>query len=69
MAQRRQSNYINDREDEQDVEREGDRQGRDKGGNDLRELQRRTSNASQVLMTPQMRSMRLIGKNNRRYEW
>ncbi|MCJ1464697.1 hypothetical protein MMC07_003310 [Pseudocyphellaria aurata] len=69
MAQRRQSTCINDRDDEQDVERDGDRQSRDRGGNDPRELQRRMSNAPQVFMTPQMRSMRLIGKNNSRYEW
>lgn len=68
LAQRRQSSYINDREDEQDIEREGDRQGRDRGGDESRKI-RRMSNASQVLMTPQMRSMRLIGKNNLRYEW
>lgn len=69
LGQRRQSTYINDRDDEQDVEREGDRQSRDRGGDGSREMQGRTSNASQVLLTPQIRSMRLIGKNNPRYEW
>ena len=66
-VQRRQSTYINDVE--QDVEREGDRQGRDREGESPREMQKRMSNASEGLLTPQMRSMRLIGNNNPRYEW
>lgn len=69
LAQRRQSTYISDRDDEQDVEQDSDRQGRERMGDDTRDIQRRMSGASQVLMTPQMRSMRLIGKNNPRYEW
>lgn len=69
FAQRHQSTYINDRDNDQDVEREGDSQGRDKWGDGPREMQRRMSNGSQALMTPQMRSMRLIGRNNPRYEW
>ena len=69
LGQRRQSTFIKKHDDEQDVEREGDRQSSDRGGEEPREMQRRTSNASQVLLTPQMRSMRLIGKNNPRYEW
>ncbi len=32
-------------------------------------VNRRMSNASQVLNTPQMRSMRLIGNSNPRYQW
>lgn len=30
---------------------------------------RNTSNASEILMTPQLRSQRLIGSNNSRYQW
>lgn len=54
-------------EDEQDVERDGDRLGKDRGGED--DDQRRTSSASLALNTPQLRSMRLIGNNNPRYQW
>ena len=60
--------------DESDVERDAD------GGYDgpspaksrLSKLDRRMSGVSdggEVLMTPQMRSMRLIGQNNQRYHW
>ena len=45
---------------EMDPERDGD--GR-------RGLERRLSAGAQVLMTPQMRSMRLIGNSNPRYQW
>lgn len=31
--------------------------------------ERRLSNAAAVLMTPQMRSQRLIGNSNPRYKW
>ena len=57
--------YSHESDDETDVERDGD------GG--MRESRlgviRRMSNASQVLNTPQMRSMRLIGNSNPRYQW
>lgn len=33
------------------------------------DISRRTSNAALVLMTPQMRSQRLIGNSNPRYKW
>ncbi|KAL8784518.1 MAG: hypothetical protein Q9213_003922 [Squamulea squamosa] len=47
--------YHDDTDDDADPERDG-------GG-------RRTSNASDMLLTPQMRSMRLIGNSNPRYQW
>lgn len=66
---RAQFSQLQPSHDEEDVERDGDRRGRERGGNDHSEGQRRASNGSQVLMTPQMRSMRLIGNNNLRYQW
>lgn len=41
---------------------------RDRSPYDLNE-ERRMSHAAEVLMTPQMRSMRLIGNSNPRYQW
>lgn len=64
---RRRHSIVSNSEDDQDVERDGDRVGRDRGGED--DAQRRTSSASLALNTPQMRSMRLIGHNNPRYQW
>lgn len=64
---RRRHSIVSNSEDEQDVERDGDRLGRDRGGED--DAQKRMSSASLALNTPQMRSMRLIGHNNPRYQW
>lgn len=64
---RRAHSIVSNCEDEHDVERDGDRLGRDGGGED--DVHRRLSSASQALNTPQMRSMRLIGNNNPRYQW
>ncbi|KAL8770716.1 MAG: hypothetical protein Q9209_003583 [Squamulea sp. 1 TL-2023] len=47
--------YHDDTDDDADPERDG--------------CGRRTSNASDMLLTPQMRSMRLIGNSNPRYQW
>ena len=72
--QRRSTTPETNEDDESDVERDAD------GGYDgpspaksrLSKMDRRmsgVSDGSEVLMTPQMRSMRLIGKNNSRYQW
>lgn len=66
-SHRRRHSIVSNSEDEQDVERDGDRLGRDRGGED--DGQRRMSSASLALNTPQLRSMRLIGNNNPRYQW
>ena len=55
--------------DEDDIERDGGRRGGERGNDNSEGQRRRASNGSQVLMTPQMRSMRLIGNNNLRYQW
>lgn len=64
---RRRHSIVSNSEDEQDVERDSDRLGGDKGAED--DAQRRMSSSSLALNTPQMRSMRLIGNNNPRYQW
>ncbi|KAL8936375.1 MAG: hypothetical protein Q9216_004965 [Gyalolechia sp. 2 TL-2023] len=77
LNQRKQSTYHDDTDDEPDVERNGDPQtgqrtgqGRSPGSNQkYGRLERKTSNASEICMTPQMRSMRLIGNSNPRYQW
>ena len=72
--QRRSATPETNEDDESDVERDAD------GGYDgpspaksrLSKMDRRMSGVSdggEVLMTPQMRSMRLIGSNNPRYQW
>lgn len=66
-SHRRAHSIVSNSEDEQDVESHGDRPGRDRGGEG--DAQRRMSSASLALITPQMRSMRLIGNNNPRYQW
>ena len=65
LGHKRFGNYSYDSDDEGDVERDADGSIRESraGPN------RRMSNASQVLNTPQMRSMRLIGNSNPRYQW
>ncbi|KAL8842489.1 MAG: hypothetical protein Q9176_002641 [Flavoplaca citrina] len=71
LQKRKQSLYHNDINDDADLEREGpcrelqkERQSLDKP-----KSERRASNASEVLLKPQLRSMRLIGNNNPRYQW
>lgn len=66
-SHRRRHSIVSNNGDEQDVERDGDRLGRVRGGED--DGQRRMSSASLALNTPQLRSMRLIGNNNPRYQW
>lgn len=62
---RRYGNHSYESDEELDVER--DEEG------SIKEtrigVNRRMSNVSQVLNTPQMRSMRLIGNSNPRYQW
>lgn len=66
-SHRRRHSILSNSEDEQDVESDGDRLDRDGGGEG--DGQRRMSSASLALNTPQLRSMRLIGNNNPRYQW
>ena len=65
LGPKRMGNYSFESDDELDIEREGDGSLRDSRLG----VARRMSNASQVLNTPQMRSMRLIGNSNPRYQW
>ncbi|KAL8688984.1 MAG: hypothetical protein Q9224_004752 [Gallowayella concinna] len=74
LNQRKQSLYHEEIDDEPDLERDGESRG---GQRDRQSPARskyaasegRMSNASEVLLTPQMRSMRLIGNSNPRYQW
>ncbi|KAL9603362.1 MAG: hypothetical protein Q9219_001224 [cf. Caloplaca sp. 3 TL-2023] len=73
LNQRKQSTYHEDTDEEPDVERNGDARvsqtiGQPLASNKYGRPERKTSNASEVLMTPQMRSMRLIGNSNPRYQ-
>lgn len=72
--QRRSATPETNEDDESDVERDTDRgyDGPSPAKSRRSRMERRMSNASdggEVLMTPQMRSMRLIGNNNPRYQW
>ena len=73
-AQRRSTTPETNEDDESDVERDADR-GYDEPSparSKLSSTDRRMSglgDGREVLMTPQMRSMRLIGNNNSRYQW
>ncbi|KAL8713520.1 MAG: hypothetical protein Q9220_002382 [cf. Caloplaca sp. 1 TL-2023] len=74
LQQRRQSVIQDQTNEEPDVERDGDAQGGQNStasplGRKSQRSERKTSNASETFMTPQMRSMRLIGKSNPRYQW
>ena len=62
---RKHGKYNYESDEEMDIERDVDASIRESrmGGN------RRMSNGSQALNTPQMRSMRLIGNSNPRYQW
>lgn len=66
--------YHDETDEEPDVERDGglhqsQQNSQSPASNKNGRLERRTSNASETLMTPQMRSMRLIGNSNPRYQW
>ncbi|KAL8928663.1 MAG: hypothetical protein Q9172_000801 [Xanthocarpia lactea] len=68
LHQRKQSLYHDDTDlDTQDLERDGELHGRQRDWQFSSE--RRSSTASDVLLTPQMRSSRLIGNSNPRYQW
>lgn len=57
--------FIYNDDEEQDTERGSDGVDEERGGKGSRKM----SEGSQILMTPQMRSMRLIGNSNPRYQW
>ena len=66
LGPKRLGNYnSHDSDDELDLERDIEGSTRES----QRSVNRRMSNASQILNTPQMRSMRLIGNSNPRYHW
>ncbi|KAL8996116.1 MAG: hypothetical protein Q9169_004308 [Polycauliona sp. 2 TL-2023] len=71
LQQRKQSLYHDDTDDEADLERHASSHDpqKERQSPDKRTSEQRTSNASEVLLTPQMRSMRLIGNSNPRYQW
>ncbi|KAI4129967.1 MAG: hypothetical protein LQ338_001973 [Usnochroma carphineum] len=74
LNQRKSSAYNDDTDEELDVERDGDAQaswkrGHSPASNRYGRPEGKPSNASEVLMTPQMRSMRLIGNSNPSYQW
>lgn len=71
LNQRKTSVYHDETDDERDIERDGDvrKDKQSTESNKYARSDRRTSNASEVLMTPQMRSTRLIGNSNPRYQW
>lgn len=72
--QRRSATPETNEDDESDVERDADGRydGPSPAKSRLSKMDRRMSGVSdggEVLMAPQMRSMRLIGSNNPRYQW
>ncbi|KAL8659018.1 MAG: hypothetical protein Q9226_000644 [Calogaya cf. arnoldii] len=71
LQQRKQSLYHDDADDDTDLERDGPLRDlqKERRSPSKHPSERRTSNASDVLLTPQMRSMRLIGNSNPRYQW
>ncbi|KAL8848821.1 MAG: hypothetical protein Q9221_006199 [Calogaya cf. arnoldii] len=71
LQQRKQSLYHDDTDDDTDLERDGPLRDlqKERQSPSKHPSERRTSNASDVLLTPQMRSMRLIGNSNPRYQW
>lgn len=71
LQQRKQSLYHDDTDDDADSERDAPSRDLQKERHSpaKHRSERRTSNASEVLLTPQMRSMRLIGNSNPRYQW
>ncbi|KAI4254882.1 MAG: hypothetical protein LQ352_002853 [Teloschistes flavicans] len=69
LAQRRQSLLYDEPDEEADPARDADQKNASPASNRHGRPERRESNASEVLLTPQMRSMRLIGNPNPRYQW
>ncbi|KAL8967671.1 MAG: hypothetical protein Q9197_005309 [Variospora fuerteventurae] len=74
LNQRKTSVYHDETDEEPDVERDGglrssQRNGHSPASNKTGRPERQASNTSEALMTPQMRSMRLIGNSNPRYQW
>ncbi|KAL8675326.1 MAG: hypothetical protein Q9168_000283 [Polycauliona sp. 1 TL-2023] len=71
LQQRKHSLYHDDTDDEADLERDASSRDvqKERQSPGKRTAERKTSNASEVLLTPQMRSMRLIGNSNPRYQW
>ncbi|KAL9020237.1 MAG: hypothetical protein Q9185_002520 [Variospora sp. 1 TL-2023] len=74
LNQRKTSVYHDETDEEPDVERDGglrssQRNGHSPASNKIGRPERLASNTSEALMTPQMRSMRLIGNSNPRYQW
>lgn len=70
LAQRRSVTPEVESDDEGDTERDvRGLDGPSPAKSRLGMTERRMSNGSQILMTPQMRSMRLIGNSNPRYQW
>ncbi len=72
--QRRSATPETNEDEDSDVERDADRgyDGPSPAKSRLSKMDRRMSGVSdggEVWMTPQMRSMRLIGNNNPRYQW
>ncbi|KAL9603400.1 MAG: hypothetical protein Q9179_002205 [Wetmoreana sp. 5 TL-2023] len=67
LNQRKQPLYYEDTDEEPDPEC-GQGNGPSPASNRYGRSERRTSTAEDVLLTPQMRSMRLIGKPNPRYQ-
>ncbi len=65
LGPRRYGSHSYESDEELDVERDEDGSIRENRVG----MNRRMSNVSQVLNTPQMRSMRLIGNSNPRYQW
>ena len=68
LSHRKLSSYSNDTDDEPDVER-GNEGCEEREEGRPRRSSRKMSTGSQILMTPQMRSIRLIGNSNPRYQW
>ncbi|KAL8691294.1 MAG: hypothetical protein Q9218_003454 [Villophora microphyllina] len=69
LAQRKQSLLYDEPDEEADPERDPGQKNASPASNRNGRLERKASNASEVLLTPQMRSMRLIGNPNPRYQW
>lgn len=71
LAQKRLEAQDTDGEEESDLERDGDTgpsPAKSRPGRGMRRMSG-YSDGGEVLMTPQMRSMRLIGNSNPRYRW
>ena len=69
LNQRKGSVHPDDGDANPDTEQDGERSDQSPPSQRYGGPERFTSNASEILMTPQMRSMRLIGNSNPRYQW